>query len=311
MALLGLHERILELLEYGDIAFWPAAADFKYEDLRDYDEDELDITFFNGGIKTEENEEIANLLREKSKIMVAFGSCAHLGGLPGLANMSDNEEVFDTVYRENPTTNNRDRVVPEKSSNEEGQELKLPGIHERVQELSRVVDVDYTIPGCPPPPNLTGEFLDLLIEDNLPEKGSVVAGEKTVCDECVREWNQETIGELRRPNEVDIDTERCLLDQGVICLGPATRSGCGGSCPAANQPCRGCFGPPPEVQDQGAEMMNSLASILQIGEEGQGLDQERNLLGRIPDPIGTFYPFSLPVSIFGGKVYDGSTDERK
>ncbi|MFP4202487.1 MAG: oxidoreductase [Candidatus Acetothermia bacterium] len=308
MALLGLHERILELLDYGDIAFWPAATDFKYEDLRGYEEDELDLTFFNGGIRTEENEEIANLLREKSKLMVAYGSCAHLGGLPGLANMSDNEEVLDTVYRENPTTNNPDRVVPKESSNEKGQGLELPGLQERVEGLSRVVDVDYTIPGCPPPPDLTGEFLDLLTDDYLPEKGSVVAGEKTVCDECDREWNRESIDELRRPNEVDIDTEKCLLDQGVICLGPATRSGCGGSCPAVNQPCRGCFGPPPEVQDQGAEMMNSLASILQIGEEGKGLDRERNLLGGISDPIGTFYPFSLAESIFGGKVEDGGKD---
>lgn len=309
VALLGLHERILDLLDFAEIAFWPAATDFKYEKLRGYKRDELDLTFFNGGIRTEENKEIANLLREKSKLMVAYGSCAHLGGIPGLANMSDKEDIFDTVYRENPTTENPNRTVPEKSTSGKSGRLELPGLQEKVRSLDRVVEVDYTIPGCPPPPDLTEEFLDLLIEDYLPEKGTVVAGEKTVCDECDREWNQESIDELRRPNKVDIDSEKCLLDQGVICLGPATRSGCGGSCPSVNQPCRGCFGPPPEVQDQGAEMMNSLASILQIGEEGQSLDLERDLLESLPDPVGTFYPFSLPESIFGGKLEDGGTNE--
>ena len=34
------------------------------------------LTLFNGGIRNDENEHIAKLLRRKSKILVSFGSCA-------------------------------------------------------------------------------------------------------------------------------------------------------------------------------------------------------------------------------------------
>lgn len=311
VGLLGLHERLLDLLEFADIAFWPAATDFKYEDLRRYEDEEIDVTFFNGAIRTSENEEIAELLRQKTKVLVAYGSCAHLGGVPGLANLSNTEEICETVYQNNPTTSNPGGVIPEQSFMSECGKLELPGLQERVQPLSKTVEVDYYVPGCPPPPEITETFLDLLIEDDLPETGSVIAGGKTVCDECEREWSQKAIEEIRRPGDVNIDPEKCLLDQGIICTGPATRSGCDASCPSVNQPCRGCFGPPEGVDDQGAEMLNSLASILQIGEEGTGLEQERELLGDLPDPLGTFYAFSLPVSIFGGRVEDGGTNEHE
>lgn len=37
-------------------------------------------------------------------MLVAFGSCAHEGCIPGLANLSNRKEVFDTVYRETVST---------------------------------------------------------------------------------------------------------------------------------------------------------------------------------------------------------------
>lgn len=311
VALLGLHERILDLLDFADIAFWPAATDFKYEDLKGYERNEIDLTFFNGGIRTSENREIAEIIREKSELLVAYGSCAHQGGIPGLANMSSHEEMFETVYKNNPTTVNPEGVVPQELTEREEGNLNLPGLQKRVKSLSQVVEVDYTVPGCPPPPELTEDFLDLLLAGNLPPKGSVIAGEKTVCDECSREWNKETIDEFHRPQEVEIDPDKCLLDQGIICMGPVTRSGCEASCPQVNLPCKGCFGPPQKVEDQGTEMLNSLASVVQIGEEGGSLEGEKTLLSNLPDTIGTFYNFSLANSIFGGKVSDGGNDERE
>ncbi len=309
VALLGLHEKIVDLLENAEIVFWPAATDFKYDDLKGYPDDEIDITFFNGGIRTDENEEIANLLRKKSKTLVAYGSCAAQGGIPGLANMSSREELLETVYTKTPTTHNPEGLIPSEVSTRDGVELRLPGLQERVRSLEQAVDVDFFIPGCPPPPNLTQKFLGALLEGELPEKGSVFAGERTVCDECDREWKGKSISEVRRPHEVEIDPDVCLLDQGIICMGPATRSGCGAGCPEVNVPCKGCFGPPAKVDDQGTEMLNSLASILQVGEEGKGLEEERNILSGLRDPIGSFYTYSLPSSIFGGRVDDGGKDE--
>ena len=51
------------------------------------------LTLFNGGIRNDENEHMAKLLRKKSKILVAFGSCATEGCISGLANLSDVHEI--------------------------------------------------------------------------------------------------------------------------------------------------------------------------------------------------------------------------
>ena len=49
---------------------------------------------FNGAIRNSENEEMAHLLRQKSKVLVAFGSCAYEGCIPALANLTTAEATF-------------------------------------------------------------------------------------------------------------------------------------------------------------------------------------------------------------------------
>jgi F420-non-reducing hydrogenase small subunit len=106
-----------------------------------------------------------------------------------------------------------------------------------------------------------------------------------------------TIKEIKRPHEVLLDPKTCFLAQGVICMGPATRGGCGERCIEGNMPCRGCMGPTDQVTDQGAKFLSAFASILDATEEK---DVER-LVDSIVDPAGTFYRFSLPSSILKRK----------
>ena len=63
--------------------FWPVAMDAKYKDVEAMPDGSILLTLFNGGIRNTENEEIAHLLRRKSQILVAFGSCASEGCIPG------------------------------------------------------------------------------------------------------------------------------------------------------------------------------------------------------------------------------------
>jgi len=58
----------------------------------------IDVTLFNGAVRNSENESMAKLLRQKTKILVAYGSCAHMGGIPGLANLSNKEGIFNRVF---------------------------------------------------------------------------------------------------------------------------------------------------------------------------------------------------------------------
>jgi F420-non-reducing hydrogenase small subunit len=96
-AIIDLAEDILPVVEAVDIAFWPVALDFKRTDVEALSDRELAATFINGSVRSSEQYEMVELLRKKSQLIVAFGSCAHLGGIPGLANMFDRKEMFEEI----------------------------------------------------------------------------------------------------------------------------------------------------------------------------------------------------------------------
>src|SRR5512137_290696 len=98
IAVLDINEKILEVVKIADIVFWPVAMDIKYRDVEAMPDKHIDITFFNGSIRNSEQEHMAKLLRAKSKTLVAFGSCAHEGCVPGLANLSDAKSILELVY---------------------------------------------------------------------------------------------------------------------------------------------------------------------------------------------------------------------
>jgi len=304
-SLLEVNEQILDVADAADILLWPCATDVKYADLAAYADGEIDIVLFNGAIRTAENREIAKLIRRKTKLLVAFGSCAHTGGVIGLANLATREEIFTTVYGEE-----RDRW-PQLVADEGGRELRLPEFLEKLAPLSAVVAVDYVVPGCPPPREVVGQIFSALVAGNLPPAGTVFASSKNLCDECPRDRKQEKIARILRPHEEEPDPDRCLLDQGFICMGPATRGGCNAVCPAANMPCTGCAGPTANISDQGAAMLNTLASLVGTGEEGEDqLDAEDAILAQLDDVVGTFYRFGSAMSLFRGRYHERNRTSR-
>ncbi len=302
--ILDLNEDILKVTDAVDIVFWPVALDFKRKDVEALGSRELAVSFINGAIRTEEQEEMAKLLREKSSLVVAFGSCAHLGGIPGLGNFWTRETIFQRVYAEVPTVENPKEIRPQrKTVVDSGEVISLPEFYDTVKTLDQTISVDYYLPGCPPPPDLIARALDAILKGELPEKGAVLAPDKALCDTCPRNETKPDklwIKEVKRPYEVKLDPEKCFLAQGVICLGPATRSGCGERCIKANLPCRGCMGPIKGVVDQGAKALAMVASILGVEEEAKLTEKDvQKLIDGVVDPGGTFYRFSLPASLLG------------
>lgn len=298
VAILDLNEKILDVAKIADIVFWPIAMDFKYHHVQDMEDKAIDVCLFNGAVRNSEQEQIAKLLRAKSKTMVAFGSCACFGGIPALANLTNRPEIFERVYVEAPSNNNnQERTFPLTLTKVGEGELELPELFDTVLTLAQVVDVEYFMPGCPPPVDLILKVVEALATNSLPPPGAVIASDKTLCDECDRKKEEKKITKIYRPHELIPDPERCLLEQGIICCGPATRGGCGARCIKVNMPCRGCFGPPAGVLDQGAKLVSAIASICQTnsGEEIAGMVEE------IVDPAGTFYRFGLATSILKKK----------
>ena len=296
-----LNEDLLKVAEAVDIVLWPVALDFKRKDVEALGDGEIAVSFINGAVRTEEQEEIVKLLRGKSGLVVAFGSCAHMGGIPGLGNFWTRDTIFQRVYKEVPTVENPDGITPQEKTAVDVGELTLPEFYDTVKTLDQTIPVDYYLPGCPPPPDLIMKAVNAILKGELPERGAVLAPDKALCDTCPRgEKKPEklSIKEIKRPHEVELDPEKCFLEQGIICLGPATRSGCGERCIKANMPCRGCMGPIKGVKDQGAKGLSMIASILGLeGEEKMTEEDVKNLVAQIVDPAGTFYRFSLPASL--------------
>ena len=299
-AVVDINEVLLRVADAVDIILWPVAMDFKYDSVRRMKNGEIVLSVVNGHVRNSEQEEIAKLLREKSQLILAFGACACLGGTPGLANLSTKANIFNWVYRDAPTVVNPNGNYPQTTSRVNGKELTLPEFYDHVHALNDIIDVDYYLPGCPPPPYLVMYAVSAVLENKLPPKGSTLAPNRALCDSCKRNKSKPdriSIKEIKRIHEVEADPDVCFLAQGIICLGPATRDGCGEACMNINIPCRACFGPVEGVEDSGAKFIPAMASIL----DAESDEDVTRIVNQFVDPVGYLYRFSLPVSIFHNK----------
>jgi F420-non-reducing hydrogenase small subunit len=300
-AVVDLAEGILDVVAAVDIVFWPVAMDFKKKDVEAMPDQSIVATLLNGAIRTSEQEEMAHLLRRKSQYLIAYGACACLGGIPSLANQFPREQILRYVYEDGPTMDNDAKTRPQVEFRDNGHAVHLPEFRSMVRALDQVVDVDFYLPGCPPTPKLTQAAIVALLEGKLPPKGSVLAPDVALCDECPRKASKPTdlrFTEFKRPHQKVLDPEKCFLAQGVVCLGPATRGGCEAVCTRGNMPCSGCFGPTSRVRDQGAKILSSLAANVAGKEE----PEINKVLAGIPDPVGTFYRYGLAKSLLRRNV---------
>ena len=291
-AVLDLAEEVLNVAAAVDIVFWPVALDFKEKDVEAMDDGSITVSFINGAVRSTHQLEMARLLRRKSKLVVAFGACAQLGGIPGLANLTSASGILSEAYG--------DTGCPSLEFRDNGHTLTLPKLFDSVFALDRAIPVDYYVPGCPPSPKIVADAFRALLGDSLPEPGTVLAPDRAMCDECPRRDTHPQELKLDRFYRVQdrvLDPDTCILAQGVPCLGPATRVGCGARCISGNMPCTGCFGPTSRVRDYGAKALCSIASI--IGGDNAG--EVDRIFDGLVDPVGTFYRYSLPASFLERK----------
>ncbi|MCZ2096032.1 MAG: oxidoreductase [Chloroflexota bacterium] len=293
IAVLGLHEKILDVAATFEIVFWPCVIDAKIADVEMLDNNAIDVCLFNGAIRNDDNAHMAHLLRQKSKVLIAFGSCAFGGAIPGLANLGDRDKILDWVYYQSPTTDNRSSVWPRSNTKVPEGSLALPAFWNTVKTLAQVVPVDYFLPGCPPEASSIEAAVQAIVTGTLPPPGSVIGSDLAVCDECPRAKQSKKITRFYRPYEIAPDPDACLLDQGLFCAGIATRGGCGARCPRVGMGCRGCYGPNAGVYDQGAKLITAIASAI----DANTPEEVEAVLDTLPDPAGYFYRYHLPGSL--------------
>lgn len=147
--------------------------------------------------------------------------------------------------------------------------------------ISRYIEVDGIIPGCPPPTNLLGNFLMRLIENK-----SIGLSEKNMCRSCPLKdemhFNFNTQISKLLPSNFEITSNnkknKCFLSNGVLCLGPITREGCDHKCIDQGIPCEGCLGPPSK------DFTSNLINFMSLLPLSNGLRRYS----------GIFYRFSKP-----------------
>lgn len=287
LAIADFHESLLDVLELADFEFSPVLCDTKYDEVP-----ELDVLIVEGGIRNEENRELAEMLREKAKLVIAFGTCAAYGGIPGLGNLFTVEELEEEAYITSPSTYNEEGIIP----NEE-----VPALESRVRPLYEAIDVDLMIPGCPPKSDVVAQAIISLLKGE-----SIELPTTNLCEVCPREKPPAGLAmdfikrqfELGKPEE-----DLCLISQGLVCMGPATVSLCGAQCPAIAIPCRGCYGPTAKVKDAGAKMISAIASDYGV-QEDKTVDPEE-VANQLDDIVGTFYTYTLPAALVPAKMQNG------
>ncbi len=287
VTVLDIGEPLLELLPKLEFVHMPVIMDHKYYgqvgEKAELEIPRADVGLITGGIRNQENQQVVEEMRRKCETLVAVGSCANFGGIPALGNMYTPQQILDKVYRDTRSTNPGDAP-----------NVNIPPLKDRVYAVSEVVKVDVVLPGCPTTPELVAEALTCLLEGK-----PFALGERSVCDDCPTRREKKAVSELKRPLEQlefipgqSLEQVRCFMEQGYLCQGPATRSGCGGKdkvprCIRAYMTCRGCFGPIRAGANPMVDMMGALSSI---GLNPRGIEDRMATFNRFIGVTGRLRP---------------------
>jgi F420-non-reducing hydrogenase small subunit len=214
MVFLSLEEYLYTFISENKISYAPFLVNEK-------EITEVDLALVEGTVRNADHFRQAREIREKSQQVVALGTCAAYGGVQGLMDRFPEGAIIKRRY---------------------GQGVSFEGAPKdmrRLLPLDSYIMVDAYLPGCPPATNLLRYFLELALSGSLPTREGA-----TVCAECpVKSPSIPQPGPRRISENIPVP-ERCLLEQGFICMGPLTRDGCGAECTTQlGVPCTGCRGP--------------------------------------------------------------------
>ena len=274
VTILDIGEPLLDLLPQLQFVHMPVLMDHKYfgqtGEKTEMEIPEAEVGIISGGVRNDKEKHVAEEMRKKCKTLISLGSCACYGGIPALANQYTLSDIFDKVYRGSKTTDAAATPTDD-----------IPPLTDRVYALDEVVKVDIYIPGCPTSPDIVADALTALLTGK-----AFTLPERSVCDDCPTKREKKALAAVKRPLESIIplgqavENSRCFMELGYLCMGPVTKSGCGGHqktprCIKGVMPCRGCFGPIRKGANPMVDMMGALSSI--------GLDARS-----IPDRSATF-----------------------
>jgi F420-non-reducing hydrogenase small subunit len=275
VALVDLHEKILDVLGAVEIQHCPVLTDIK-------DYPRAAVGLVSGAIRSEHDLHMARRMRESCDRIVAWGTCAVYGGIPGAGVVHTTGEILDAVYRNNRTTGTSH--VPT---------ARVDPLEKSVTPLDEVIDVDLYLPGCPPHPTFVFQALLALLEDRPPK-----ATDETVCAHCKRTMTRSAVDQVRKNHDGIPDADTCFLSQGYVCLGSVTLDRCLAPCPANGIMCTGCAGPSMQVltepnRDIRTEVAGRMARLTAIPYE--------TVVSEIERSSKSHYSYSMASRMIGQK----------
>jgi F420-non-reducing hydrogenase small subunit len=276
VAVVDLHERILEILRDVQIQRCPVLTDVK-----DYPHARVGLV--SGAIRNEHDRHAAQKMRASCDLIVALGTCAVFGGIPAAGSVHSCEELLDAVYRRNRTTR-RGTKPPERA---------VSPLENGVVPLDEVIPVDLYLPGCPPHPTFIFQALRALIEGRPP-----AATPENVCGHCDRKMTKSAVAEVRYNHDGVPSPDTCLLSQGYVCLGSVTLDRCLAPCPSNGVPCTGCAGPSLQLltepnRDIRTEVADRMSRLTRIPRAAVVAHVERG--------AKSHYSYAMASKMIGGK----------
>ena len=150
MSFLDLDERLIELAGLVDICYSPIV------DVKEFPEG-VDITMVEGAVANEDHLRDVRRIRERSRVLIAFGDCAVTGNVTALRNLFSVEDILQRAYQESAVVTG----VPT------GNDI-VPRLLDRVLRVQDVVRVDHFLPGCPPSAGAIYAFVADLLAGRTP-----------------------------------------------------------------------------------------------------------------------------------------------
>jgi len=229
-SLVNAHLGLLDVLPALEIVYWPAVVDFKHDSLVARENGEIVVGFIEGMIRTKQDLENTKLIREKSQLIIAFGSCSCYGNVPGLANQWSINEIQSRKFMEVESATTK--RIPDQH---------VPGFEDKVVNVDDIIKVDAYISGCPPrTEQIVGAVLFLLGQKAFP------MNDIAFCEDCA------------------LKDSGCLLDKNILCYGPVTSIGCSLKCTSRGDPCVGCMGPAKNVFNKASKLLEMTKSLYTI-----------------------------------------------
>jgi len=155
MSFLDLDEFLVDIADKIQVVYSPIA------DVKEYPEG-VDVCLVEGAVCNEDNLELIHKIRQRTKVIVSFGDCAVTANVPAMRNqlgLDNTESVLQRAYIENAQYN---PVKPKADG-------IIPLLLERVLPVHEVVQVEYFLPGCPPPADRIKALLGQVLAGQTPK----------------------------------------------------------------------------------------------------------------------------------------------